>query len=119
MVFNCNLLKAEVLLACNGEPGSSLYRLVIGHDHALPAAYISSSADGAACRASALFLIHLKTGERAYLSECAPFVNQTLYSFTGSHLIFFPLFRYRFLPTALIDFFKQSVRRRHEAIHCC
>ncbi len=56
-VLHRNLLQAQVLLAGDREPGAGLHGIIVGDDHALPAADVANAAHGAAAGAAA-FLLH-------------------------------------------------------------
>ena len=66
-VFHGDFLRPEVLLSCDGEPGSSLHRSIVGNGDDQPAFNVAHLHDNTTSRAAAFLFIH------AFASQCPDF----------------------------------------------
>ncbi|MNS49189.1 hypothetical protein D3C72_817890 [compost metagenome] len=62
-VFHRNLLKAQVFLTRNREPGPGFNRIIIGNDHTLTATYITYTGYRTTGRTTTMLWVHLITGK--------------------------------------------------------
>ena len=92
MILHRDLLQTQILFSGDGEPSAGFYGSIVGNDHAGSTAHRSYAADGASGRTSALFGIHVITGQGADLKKRCVRIDEALNTLASREFVFLPLF---------------------------
>ena len=114
VVFQGDLLGAQVLLRGDRKPRAGLHGGVVGDDHAEAARDVPQAHHGTACGAAALLLVHLVAGKQAELLEVVRGVHERFDALARGHLAALVLPLDSLLAAAFADLRRTLAHRLHK-----
>ena len=117
MVFHGNFLQPQVFFAGYGEPGTCLYRLIVGQYYTLPAADITYTTYRTTGRATAFGVVHVVSRKGTNFHKGFVLVQQVVQPFAWSKFLLFVLLFNGFFASTKVYFIKCSFAVAKQKAH--